>query len=356
MGFFIRRRKSFGPFALNLSTKGIGISTGVKGARLSVGPNGTFIHLGRQGFYYRKKIGGFSESHKQNIKYEISENEIEKDRIESADIKNFQNSSSDHLLNEINEKNSLVKYSTISLIASVIIFIISLGAGAPGWLNFIIIIFSIAVYSFFFKKDAERKTVTVVYEIDKDIKEPFTKLNKGFEDFEKNEKIWRIETQQGTDDWKRNSGASNLVNRKVFQIRQELPPFFDSNVKPYGFKIDDKQYYFFPDRILIYQGKDVGMAVYSELNIDTSITRFIEDQGVPSDSEVVGHNWKYMNKNGGPDRRFNNNYQIPVVLYSEIELRTKSGINLKFQASNKKAGEKLQNSFEDMKKIKVNKK
>ncbi len=219
-----------------------------------------------------------------------------------------------------------------------------------------IIILSIVTYSFFFKKDAERKTVTVVYEIDKNIKEPFNKLNKGFEDFEKTEKIWRIETQQGTDDWKRNSGASNLVNRKVFQIRRELPPFFDSNVTPYGFKIDDKQYYFFPDRILIYQGKEAGMAVYSELNIDTSITRFIEDQGVPSDSEIVGHNWKYMNKKDGPDRRFNNNYQIPVVLYSEIDLQTKSGINLKFQASNKKAGEKLQTSFEDMKKIKVNKK
>ena len=101
MGFFIRRRKSFGPFALNFSTRGIGISTGIKGARLSVGPNGTFIHLGRQGFYYRKKIGGFSESYKQKTKYEIPEQEIEKNRIESADIKNFQNSSPDNLLTEI---------------------------------------------------------------------------------------------------------------------------------------------------------------------------------------------------------------------------------------------------------------
>jgi len=356
MGFFIRRRKSFGPFALNLSTKGIGISTGIKGARVSIGPNGTFVHLGRQGFYYRKKIGDFSESHKQNIKYEVSEQETSKNRIESADIKKFQNSSSDNLLTEINEKNSLVKYSTILLIISIIIFIVSLGAGSPNWLNFLIVVLSICSYSYLFKKDAERKTVTVVYELNKDIKTAFDKLNKGFKEFENTEKIWRIETQQATDDWKRNSGASNLVNRKIFQILKELPHFFDSNIIPHGFKIDNKQYYFFPDRILIYQGKEVGMTFYSELYIDSNITRFIEDEGVPEDSEVVDHNWKYMNKNGGPDRRFNNNHQIPVVLYSEINLHTKSGINLKFQASNKKVGDNFLKLFEEIRKAKISKK
>ena len=195
-----------------------------------------------------------------------------------------------------------------------------------------------------------------MYELDKEIKVPFEKMNKGFEEFEKTAKIWRIETQQATNDWKRNSGASNLVNRKTFQILNELPSFFDSNITPYGFKIDNKQYYFFPDRILIYQDKEVGMAYYSELRINTNVTRFIEDEGVPEDAEVVGHNWKYMNKNGGPDKRFNNNYQIPIVLYSEIDLNTSSGINLRFQASNKRAGENLLKSFEDIRQVKVSKK
>lgn len=356
MGFFIRRRKSFGPFALNLSTKGVGISTGVKGARISVGPNGTFVHLGRKGFYYRKKVGRFSESNQQKIKHQISKKQELRSRIESADIKSFQNSSSDSLLKEINEKNSLVKYSTTSLIVSIIVFFIFLVAGSPGWINFILIIISVILYSFLFKKDIERKTVTVVYKLDKEIKEPFNKLNKGFVKFDKSEKIWRIETQQGTDDWKRNSGASNLINRNEIQIWNELPKFFDSNIIPYGFKINNQEYYFFPDRILIYQGKEVGMAAYSELQIYTSITKFIEDQGVPSDTEVIGHNWKYINKNGGPDRRFNNNYQIPVVLYSEIDLQTKSGINIKLQVSNKNACNNLLQSFEKIRKIKINKK
>ena len=352
MGFFIRRRKSFGPFSLNLSTKGIGISTGIKGARLSVGPNGTFVHLGRQGFYYRKKIDGFSKLHKQNIKYKQQKQDIKNNRIESADIKNFQNSSSDNLLTEINKKNSLIKYSTISLISSIFLFVIALSMGSPEWLNLIIIIISLALYSYLFTKDIERKTVTVIYELDKEIKNPFHKLNNGFEEFKKTDKLWRIETQQSTNDWKRNSGASTLINRKIFQILQELPPFFNSNIIPRGFKIDNKQYYFFPDRILIYQGKNVGVSPYSELRINTTITRFIENQKVPEDTEIVGYTWKYVNKRGGPDKRFNNNHQIPIVLYSEISLHTLSGINLKFQASDKNSGEKLLKSFEEIKKIK----
>ncbi len=55
MGLFIRRSKKFGPFRINFSTSGIGISTGVKGGRVSVGPRGTYVHLGRYGVYYRKK-------------------------------------------------------------------------------------------------------------------------------------------------------------------------------------------------------------------------------------------------------------------------------------------------------------
>jgi hypothetical protein len=352
MGFSFRRRKNFGPFALNFSTKGIGISGGVTGARVSVGPRGTFVNLGRQGFYYRKKIGGFSErTRKQNIPNEELVQEVDKNRIESADIKSFQNSSSDNLLNEIREKNALVKYSKVSLGISIALFIIAPLAGSPAWLNLSIIILSIVSYSVFFKKDAENKIVTVMYELDKDMELAFEKMNNGFKEFGKTAKIWRIETQEATSDWKRNSGALNLVNRKGFQILNELPPFFDSNIIPYGFKIDNKQYYFFPDRILIYQGKDVGMAPYSEFKINTSITRFIEDGGVPRDAEVVGHNWKYVNRDGGPDRRFSNNRQIPVVLYSEIDLRTSSGINLKFQTSDKRAGENFSKSFKDIRQI-----
>lgn len=45
-----------GPFRLNFSKSGVGLSFGVKGARISVNKRGTYVNLGANGIYYRKKI------------------------------------------------------------------------------------------------------------------------------------------------------------------------------------------------------------------------------------------------------------------------------------------------------------
>jgi hypothetical protein len=58
MGLFFRKSIKVGPFRINLSKPGVGLSGGVKGARISTGPRGTELHLGRKGVYYRQKIGG----------------------------------------------------------------------------------------------------------------------------------------------------------------------------------------------------------------------------------------------------------------------------------------------------------
>ncbi len=40
-----------------------------------------------------------------------------------------------------------------------------------------------------------------------------------------------------------------------------------------------------------------------------------------------------MNKKGGPDRRFANNRELPIALYEEITLRSRTGLNEKLQVS-----------------------
>lgn len=69
MGFYIKKSKSIGPFRVNLSKSGIGVSAGVKGARISKGPRGTTIHAGSNGIYYRKTVSSkkrASSSNKQS--------------------------------------------------------------------------------------------------------------------------------------------------------------------------------------------------------------------------------------------------------------------------------------------------
>src|SRR6185437_14394300 len=52
-----------------------------------------------------------------------------------------------------------------------------------------------------------------------------------------------------------------------------------------------------------------------------------EESGVPADAQVVGHTWRFLNKDGSPDRRFNNNRRIPKCQYSQYHFLSATGIN-----------------------------
>ena len=62
MGFFFRKSKSRGPFRLNLSKRGLGLSFGIKGARVGIGPRGVTTSVGKGGLYWRKLWNPFKAS------------------------------------------------------------------------------------------------------------------------------------------------------------------------------------------------------------------------------------------------------------------------------------------------------
>jgi hypothetical protein len=81
-----------------------------------------------------------------------------------------------------------------------------------------------------------------------------------------------------------------------------------------------------PDVVLIIENNRAGAISYEQLSVLWSSTVFLEDDRVPPDSKVVGHTWRYVNKNGGPDRRFNNNREIPQVLYQQMGVQGPGGL------------------------------
>jgi hypothetical protein len=78
-----------------------------------------------------------------------------------------------------------------------------------------------------------------------------------------------------------------------------------------------------------------------EVSIVFSPLNFIEEETVPPDAQVTGHTWKYANKNGSPDRRFSNNFQIPIALYGELSLTSQSGLNERYLVSNVRAAQEF---------------
>ena len=92
----------------------------------------------------------------------------------------------------------------------------------------------------------------------------------------------------------------------------------------------------------------MGAVGFDQLEVNFAEQRFIEDGGVPSDTRVVDKTWRYVNKKGGPDRRFNNNREIPIVIYEAIMLISKSGVQELFQASRTGIGSTLNSAVKQM--------
>jgi hypothetical protein len=147
-------------------------------------------------------------------------------------------------------------------------------------------------------------------------------------------KVWRVTTRESTSDWKRNAGAGSLVGRKEVLIRKAMPPCIETNIEVWGIDLGSTILYFLPDFLLVLQNGRYGGIGYESLAADFSSTRFIEDSYAPGDATIVDHTWQYVRKDGGPDRRFNNNRQLPIVMYGVLILTSASGLNIHLQCSN----------------------
>ena len=86
----------------------------------------------------------------------------------------------------------------------------------------------------------------------------------------------------------------------------------------------------------------VGALDYTSLTMKQANIRFVESEKVPRDGTVIDHTWQYVNKNGGgPDKRYKDNRQLPIVNYSEISFKSNTGLNERIQVSKADAGKNL---------------
>jgi hypothetical protein len=121
------------------------------------------------------------------------------------------------------------------------------------------------------------------------------------------------------------NGAGRLITRKRATFGYSVPKVIKTNVELPSIVGGRQAVYFFPDVALVTEGKNAGAISYNDLNVYWNTTVFIEDDAVPSDAQVVGYTWRFVNRHGGPDRRFNNNRRIPQVLYQQMGLHGTGG-------------------------------
>jgi hypothetical protein len=135
-----------------------------------------------------------------------------------------------------------------------------------------------------------------------------------------------------THEWKVNAGADGLVARLPASFQLKPPKPLKTNLSKPTVSAGSNRLVFLPDQVLVRAGKYWSGLQYSDLEISYSQSRHIENSP-PFDGTVVGETWRYTNVNGTPDRRFNNNLLLPIILYSEIRLNSSTGFDWAMQIS-----------------------
>jgi hypothetical protein len=329
MPFYIRKSVSVGPFRFNLSSRGLGMSAGVKGLRIGTGPRGNYIQMGRGGLYYRASLGG-SPQRSQTVPQQQPIPSVQPSsglaEVEVGDVLQMIPSNAGDVLSQINDRMSAMSLWPFLLIFGLAaVYFVGTTYSNPNYLygtmGLTVLLISVAAYL-----DKIRKTVVIMYDLEPDIEAAYGKFSEAFAEAGDCQKIWNVNASGSTDDWKRHAGASRLLTRTNAAFSYSVPSVVKTNIDVPCIAGGKQNIYFFPDIVLITDKGKAGAVTYKDLNVDWGTTTFIESDGVPKDSQVVGQTWRYVNKNGGPDRRFNNNRQIPEVCYQTMILSSAYGL------------------------------
>lgn len=168
-------------------------------------------------------------------------------------------------------------------------------------------------------------------------------LSQSFNTVSRSKKIWDILSYRETDKFRQRTQADKEVSREDVKFSMGrpncLPASHNDEFKmvPHLENRNGGDVYIFPGFLLIENESRFAVVSISDVELDFSRTRFAETENVPADSKVEGNTWRYANKNGGPDRRFNDNHPIPWAIYGVISIRFRNVLHEEYMISNDEA-------------------
>lgn len=328
-----RYRKSInigGGFRINLSKSGIGYSWGFPGYRHTISSNGTH----RKTYSIPGTGISYVDSSNGNVKYKNNSgnnfNYNENTKLITGDTTYYQNNNisnmgkDDEILSQINKLRTIDILANLCLIS---IILIPIG-----------ILLKVLI--------AKKWKIDLMYEMDDINKEKYESLNEFLQNLNQSKKIWQIDSSTIVYNTKYNAGAGNNVSRHLVSLVKKMPWYISHNVDVYCLVLTNEKIFFTPDRMLIFKKfGGVGCRKYNDMMARFSMTNFVETEFVSNDSEIIGYTWRYVNKSGGPDKRFNNNRRIPICRYGEISLKSEDGIDILLECSNYRLMDSIQESF-----------
>lgn len=179
-------------------------------------------------------------------------------------------------------------------------------------------------------------SVRTEIEVPAELVEPYRELLAAFERLAASAATWDTIAARATDRVAERTTAERTVDRKPVRFQLAKCSVIDfADPVPCLRNHNGGDLFLYPGFVLVH-GDGGAFAVFDvrELRLDVSEVQFQEGEGVPPDAQVIGHSWLRANKDGSPDRRFQDNRQIPIARYGRLTVASSNGLCEEWMASN----------------------
>jgi hypothetical protein len=347
---------------LNISRKGISTTIGVKSASMNFSTDGTYLNTGvpALGIYNRRKISSGKGTSSGDIipdtatidpvphgnifsvlPNEITSNDMQgiKDTIVAAHKQRME------LGHDLSKIATILRLTKIKLVLSYVFIIGFLKRSIPEKLRYAMSSQLDTIGQI--KEQIDNSCMKMDIEFDPDLKARFDVLTEAFMQLSRSEKIWDVTNAEAQNRIVARSAASTLVMKREVTIGIKHIPDIRSEFTPLWLKnANGADLYFYPGFIIMYDSHNhFGIVSLKELEFHYESVRFVEKGTVPKDSKIIDRTWEKVNKNGTPDKRFKDNYQIPIVRYGSIRLTSRNGLHEEYEFSNYEATEFFGRAF-----------
>jgi hypothetical protein len=257
----------------------------------------------------------------------------------------------DDFAREIHLKRKKIRFFWLLLLIFLGVIVTILLMGAPYLILLSVVLVGLFTIVLAYFRDKIAKNAVILYDLDKSAASVYKSFLDAFDELQHCAKIWHIEAIDRVHNSKYRAGASRSMRRSAMKISVGTVNFIKANIDipKMSMSSGERTLVFLPDRLLVVDPKTVRLISYSELRVSLFKSKVIGRAGkVPPDATVIGRTWQYVNKDGGPDRRFKNNPRRPVVLYQRVLLRGPHGFRETIQFSRSEGGSSFKRAITEL--------
>lgn len=367
---FRRRIKVFPGVRLNISGSGISTTIGVPGLSVNLGSKGTYLNTGfpGTGLYDRQRLGGPNASgsgvQSPNAGAGAANTGIGDMPANSASPFTFDHREIQSIQAELTTTPGLQSLKqTLTECKNERAELASAISSARGSLllaTIMVVASYILIFGFFVKglraarqeraselADLETQLEHCVVSVDLDLtpsqQSAYQTLQAAYGELSRCAAIWDITSIGRINRVAARSIASESISRSPVRFGGRTLEIARTNHPVLHFSNSNGgDLHIHPGFLAIIDGaQKFGLVGLGELRVTLHEQQFNERGAVPRDARVIGYTWHKANKNGSPDRRFKENYQIPICQYGEVLLSSDTGLRESYSFSNFQAASRF---------------